>query len=48
MESSQKTNEQILKEILVNIHNKGNNSKDVSVKEFIKEIKEEIISLMKD
>lgn len=47
MESTQKKEEK-LKEILVNIHNKGNNSKDLSVNEMIKEIKEEILSLMKD
>jgi hypothetical protein len=47
MGSTQKKNEQKLKEILVNIHNKGNNLKDISVKELINEIKEEIISLMR-
>lgn len=47
MESTQKENEQKLKEILVNVHNKGNNLKDIKVKELIKEIKEEIITLMR-
>jgi hypothetical protein len=45
MESTQKKEEK-LKEILVNIHKKGNNSKELSVKEMIKEIKEEMISLI--
>ena len=48
MGSTQKKNEQKLKEILVNIHNKGNNLKDINVKELINEIKEEMISLMKE
>jgi hypothetical protein len=47
MESTQKENEQKLKEILVNVHNKGNNLKDINVEELINEIKEELVSLMK-
>jgi hypothetical protein len=48
MGSSQKENEQKLKEILINIHNKGNNSKDIKVIELIKEIKEEMITLIRE
>ena len=43
-----KKNEQKLKEILINIRNKGNNSKDIKVIELIKEIKEEIITLIRE
>jgi hypothetical protein len=48
MGSSQKENEKKLKEMLINIHHKGNNSKDIKVIELIKEIKEEMMTLIRE